>query len=215
MTLILQFMHKVGVEEGVRCVDVYGFENDLLEFIPRPCYAVLLCFPDIDKVNEIMKPVYAKMKESGSAVPNDVFFMKQKISNACGTFALIHSLANNRDKICLGDGSLKKWLDKALPLGIDERSDSLAQDAELAEAHESCARGGDTDSEAAVNHHFICYLNCSDTLLELDSRAPLPRKIGPTSDATFLSDVGTACKSLMDQLGNVSFSALAIVRSSH
>lgn len=49
-----------------------------------------------------MKPIYAKMEEEGSTVPSDVFFMKQKISNACGTFALIHSLANNRSKIDLG-----------------------------------------------------------------------------------------------------------------
>ena len=31
-----------------------------------------------------------------------VFFMKQTIGNACGTIGIIHSIANNTDKIPLG-----------------------------------------------------------------------------------------------------------------
>ncbi|EFO24989.1 hypothetical protein LOAG_03494 [Loa loa] len=213
--VITNFMHKIGVEKGVECVDIYSFEDDILAFIPRPCYAVMLCFPMVDKVDEIMQPIYEKMKEEGSVVPDGIFFMKQKISNACGTFALIHSLANNQNKINLGDGSLKQWLDKAVSLGVEERSDSLAENSTLAEAHYDCARGGETDSSAPIDHHFICYLNYGDKLLELDSRAPSPRICGLTSDATFLKDVGNSCKTLMNKLDNISFSALAIVRASH
>ncbi|EJW81744.1 ubiquitin carboxyl-terminal hydrolase [Wuchereria bancrofti] len=210
--VITNFMHKIGVEKGVECVDIYGFDDDILAFIPRPCYAVMLCFPVGDKVDEIMEPIYKKMEEEGSVIPDGVFFMKQKISNACGTFALIHSLANNHKKIDLGNGSLKQWLDKAVTLGVEERSDSLAENSTLAEAHDNCARDGETDSSTPVDHHFICYLNYGDKLLELDSSAPSPRICGLTSDATFLKDVGNSCKVLMDKLGNVSFSALAIVR---
>uniref|UniRef100_A0A915PV23 Ubiquitin carboxyl-terminal hydrolase n=1 Tax=Setaria digitata TaxID=48799 RepID=A0A915PV23_9BILA len=214
-SLLNKFMHKIGVEEGVECVDIYGFEEDVLAFIPRPCYAVILCFPMVDKVDQIMEPIYAKMKEEGSVVPDGVFFMKQKISNACGTFALIHSLANNHSKINLGNGSLKQWLDKAMTLSVEERSDSLAEDSTLAEAHDDCARSGETDSGSTVDHHFICYLNHKDELLELDSCAPSPRVCGSTSDATFLKDVGVSFKKLMEKLENdVSFSALAIVRAS-
>ncbi|VDO41314.1 unnamed protein product [Onchocerca flexuosa] len=116
--------------------------------------------------------------------------------------------------IRIGNGSLKQWLDKAVLLSIEERSDSLAENSILAEAHENCARDGETDSNTAVDHHFICYLNYKDTLLELDSRAPSPRICGLTSDATFLKDVGNSCKALMNKLENISFSALAIVRAS-
>lgn len=66
-----------------------------------------------------------------------------------------------------GDGSLKQWLDKAVDLDVEERSDSLAENSTLAEAHDICARGGDTDSNGAVDHHFICYLNHENKLLEL------------------------------------------------
>ncbi|MCP9262759.1 Ubiquitin carboxyl-terminal hydrolase [Dirofilaria immitis] len=182
--VITNFMHKIGVEKGVECVDVYGFEDDVLAFIPRPCYAVILCFPIVDKVNEIMGPIYEKMKEEGSVIPD-------------------------------GNGSLKQWLDKAVTLGVEERSDSLAENSMLAEAHDNCARDGETDSNAVVDHHFICYVNFEDRLLEIDSSAPSPRICGLTSDATFLEDVGNSCKTLMNKLENASFSALAIVRASH
>lgn len=35
-------------------------------------------------------------------IPDGVFFAQQKISNACGTFALIHLLAQNINKIDIG-----------------------------------------------------------------------------------------------------------------
>lgn len=66
-----------------------------------------------------------------------------------------------------GNGSLKQWLDKAVSLGVDERSDSLAENSALAEAHDNCARDGETDSNTTVDHHFICYLNYGDKLLEI------------------------------------------------
>lgn len=47
-----------------------------------------------------MKPVYEKFKENTKElIPNNFFFMKQKISNACGTFALFHAVALNINKI--------------------------------------------------------------------------------------------------------------------
>lgn len=51
---------------------------------------------------QIMKPIYDTIQNT--TIPQKVFFMKQKISNACGTFALFHSLANNLDKINMGNG---------------------------------------------------------------------------------------------------------------
>lgn len=40
----------------------------------------------------------AEIKEKGQVVSPDVYYMKQYIQNACGTVALIHSVANNLDK---------------------------------------------------------------------------------------------------------------------
>lgn len=53
----------------------------------------------------MMAAVYDDHVKSNGSIPENVFFMKQKISNACGTFALIHALANNKNKIDLGNDS--------------------------------------------------------------------------------------------------------------
>ena len=39
-----------------------------------------------------------KLKDKGQQVSDDIYFVKQYVHNACGTMALIHSVANNRDK---------------------------------------------------------------------------------------------------------------------
>lgn len=49
-----------------------------------------------------MKPVYAKLSDEGAKIPDNVFFMKQKISNACGTFALFHALTQNEKNLDFG-----------------------------------------------------------------------------------------------------------------
>lgn len=35
---------------------------------------------------------------------SDLYYMKQMVSNACGTIALVHSVANNNDRLVLDVG---------------------------------------------------------------------------------------------------------------
>uniref|UniRef100_A0A1I7RX31 Ubiquitin carboxyl-terminal hydrolase n=1 Tax=Bursaphelenchus xylophilus TaxID=6326 RepID=A0A1I7RX31_BURXY len=208
------FIQKIGIS-GAKCVDVYGFDDELLAFIPKPHLALILCYPDYKKVDEIMKPVYDKLAAEGTTVPENVFFMKQKISNACGTFALFHSIAQNTDKLNIGQGSFAKWFAEAKKVGVDERSDLLAKSEDISQSHEASAASGETDANPdTVEHHFIAYCNINGTLYEIDSRQPFPRACGPTTQDNLLKDAGTAAKELMDKLGNVSFSALALVGDS-
>ena len=60
-----------------------------------------------------MKPVYEKLSAEGATIPADMFFMKQNISNACGTFALFHALTQNEKNLDFGDGRLAKWFQEA------------------------------------------------------------------------------------------------------
>lgn len=39
-----------------------------------------------------------KLLDEGQQVSDNIYFVKQFVHNACGTMALIHSVANNRDK---------------------------------------------------------------------------------------------------------------------
>ncbi|GMS78657.1 hypothetical protein PENTCL1PPCAC_832, partial [Pristionchus entomophagus] len=108
---INSFLGKIGVN-SVESMDVYSFDEELLSFVPSPQMALLLCFPDYKKVDELYTPVYEKLKGEDYKAPEKIFFMRQRIANACGTFALFHSLANLENVIDLGSGSFREWLDK-------------------------------------------------------------------------------------------------------
>lgn len=62
------------------------------------------------QVNAVLSPIYEKLAEEGAGVPDNVFFMKQKIGNACGAFALLHSVAQNADKLEIGRFCLRVYL---------------------------------------------------------------------------------------------------------
>jgi predicted double-glycine peptidase len=47
---------------------------------------------------EYCKKEEQEILKKGQEVSDKVFYIKQKISNSCGTMAIIHSIANNTDK---------------------------------------------------------------------------------------------------------------------
>lgn len=205
-----EYLRDIGIK-GVDCVDIFGFDDDCLNFVPKPCYAVVVCMPAGQKLNECFKK-FAKDKQEGG---DDVFFMKQKISNACGTFALFHSLANIRNRIDLGDGAFKKWLDEALKLDIEHRSGLLAKCEKLAKAHEKCAKTGVTSVQLGdkVESHFFCYVSVDNKLYEIDSSLPSPLLCCSTTEETFLNDVGKICRGYLTEFSsNDFFNAIALVQ---
>jgi ubiquitin carboxyl-terminal hydrolase L3 len=54
--------------------------------------------------------------------------MYQTISNACGTVAMIHAVANNLDVVGLDDGFLKNFVDATKDLSPEERAKKLEGD---------------------------------------------------------------------------------------
>ena len=47
---------------------------------------------------DFKKEQESEQEAAGADVPENVYFMKQFVGNACGTVALIHAVANNRDR---------------------------------------------------------------------------------------------------------------------
>ena len=209
-----KLIKDIGVK-GLRCEDIFGFDDDALAFVPQPCYAVILCFPDPRGVNEHVKSLYEELKSKDYKNPEKVFFMNQKIGNACGTFSLLHSIANVRDKVNIGNGPFAQWIEKALPLGVMERSECLEKDEKMKAAHEASARSGETDipPENQVEHHFITFVNIDGTLYEIDSSMNFARPIGSTTSETMLQDAAKYIKDFMSKFesGSISFNAIAVV----
>ena len=77
--------------------------------------------------------------------------MKQTISNACGTVAMIHSVANNLERVDLEGGHLKEFLEATREKSPEERATQLEDNAKICEVHDNIAREGQT----AVSHEFV------------------------------------------------------------
>ena len=85
--------------------------------------------------------------------------MKQTISNACGTVAMIHSVANNLDVINLENGILKDFLDSTKGVTPEERAKQLEENIQVSEVHDNIAREGQTAVSEILIHRVEKTLN--------------------------------------------------------
>ncbi|XP_068922905.1 ubiquitin carboxyl-terminal hydrolase isozyme L3 isoform X3 [Petaurus breviceps papuanus] len=144
-----QFLKQLGLHPNWQFVDVYGMEPELLSMVPRPVCAVLLLFPITEKYEVFRIEEEEKIKSEGQDVTESVYFMKQTISNACGTIGLIHAIANNKDKMNFESGSaLKKFLEESLSMNPEERARYLEKYEAIRVTHESSAHEGQTESSS-------------------------------------------------------------------
>lgn len=140
------------------------------------------------------------VKEHGQEVSPNLYFMKQTVGNACGTVAIIHSIANNTDVLEFEDGFLKKFIDSTKSLSPDEKGKRLENDENISEAHEASAQEGQTETpsiDQRVDLHFISLVHKDGCLYELDGRKLFPINHGKSSQETFLQDAAEVCKEYM------------------
>lgn len=195
-----KYLRKLGVPDDWSVVDVLGLEPELLEFVPKPVKALILLFPCSDKYEQHRLAEDEKLKENVPKCPNDLFYMKQTIHNACGTCALIHAISNNEDMV-LEDGILKNFLKAARDLTAEERGKLLEGDKDFTEAHQTLALDGPPENfpDGLENHHFIALIQKDGELFELDGRKSFPISHGPTTNESFLQDAAKVCKEFMER----------------
>ncbi|XP_078402094.1 ubiquitin carboxyl-terminal hydrolase isozyme L3 isoform X2 [Cetorhinus maximus] len=197
------FMQQLGLLPSWQFGDVFGMDPELLSLVPRPVCSILLLFPVTEKYEAFKQEEEAKIKADGQKVDPQVYFMKQTISNACGTIGLIHALANNRDKLEFETNSvMKKFLDESTPLSPEEKAKYLEKDESIRVTHEFSAQEGQTEApslDEKVDLHFITFVNIDGYLYELDGRKPFPINHGSTTADNFLEDAVEVCKKFMQR----------------
>ncbi|EAA21121.1 hypothetical protein [Plasmodium yoelii yoelii] len=119
---------------------------------------------------------------------SNIWFIKQTVSNSCGTIALLHLLANLRN---------------TFPLDKDSVLDTFFNKVDHLKP----------EGRAMVDTHFIVFLEINGMLVELDGRKNHPIIHGQTTSTNFVYDAG---KLIQDNFISKyqdchSFSALAIV----
>ncbi|KAH8409600.1 hypothetical protein KR222_010019 [Zaprionus bogoriensis] len=215
--VLTKYIHKLGVSSSWSVTDVIGLDEELLAFLPRPVKALILLFPISEKYEKHRAEEHERIKTAAEEAkfPEDLFYMRQFTHNACGTVALIHSVANNKD-IEVGAGVLKNFLENSAKLSPEERGQALEQDKAFTEDHQSLAQEGQTDAAnyETVIHHFIALVNKENTLYELDGRKSYPISHGKTSDESFVHDAAKVCKEFMARdPEDLRFTVLALAAS--
>ncbi|KAI6001923.1 hypothetical protein EDD15DRAFT_2158060 [Pisolithus albus] len=178
--------------------DVFGLDDALLAMVTPGVKAVCLCFPCTETIETKAREEDAKIREAGQQpVDPTVFWMKQTISNACGTMALIHALSNS-DVTLLPESPLAKFIDECKGKTPVECSTLLATTPLFASIHSSAAMAGQTDASTADMHttlHFTVFVrapaasarahepdNVEWRLIELDGRREGPIDRGKCGD---------------------------------
>ncbi|GAA48646.1 ubiquitin carboxyl-terminal hydrolase L3 [Clonorchis sinensis] len=189
--------------------DVYGFEPELLSMVPRPVLAVIMLYPLHDSHTD---------DGIGESVDNPhVFLVKQTISNACGTIALLHSIMNNEHVLEFKDRSLiDELMARTRDMRPSERAAVVEGEERLSKLHENSAAKGQTEAPPAstkTNLHFVCFIENSGQLYELDGRKDLPVLHGRTSRETLLEDACEVVKKFMARdPNNVHFTVVALCK---
>jgi len=208
-TVMNQFLHNLGMPKAWAMTDVYGLDDGLLDMIPQPVAALMLLFPINEKYEN-----YVKTIDFEKATPPSLYYMKQTISNACGTVAMLHSVANNTDVISLDNGILKDFLESTKESTPEERAKQLEENDSVCEVHDNIAREGQTAApslEDSVDYHFIAFVEKDGVLYDLDGRKPAPVDCGPSSKETFLKDAAKQCKAYMERdPDNINFTIVAL-----
>lgn len=196
--VLTKYIHMLGVSKDWSFTDVVGLDPEMLEWIPKPVKSIVLLFPCSEAYEKHRKEENEKLSENLPKFPEDLFYMRQFTQNACGTVALIHSIANNKD-IPLESGVLKKFLSEAKSLDPEARGEALENDSAFQDCHQDLAQEGQTEADPGekVNHHFIAFIQKDGELYEMDGRKNFPVKHGATSDAKFVEDAARVCKEFM------------------
>ncbi|KAG6812833.1 hypothetical protein H0H92_016102 [Tricholoma furcatifolium] len=167
--------------------DIYGLDPGLLDMVIKPVKAVILLFPITDDSEVTQKAEDEALRET--TVNPNVFWIKQTISNACGTIGLLHALANS--DLTFPPGSpLAQFIQESKGKTPVERATLLETTPLFANIHAEAASGGQTDvpTDLDTNLHFTCFVRAASAtgngyrVIELDGRRAGPIDRGACSD---------------------------------
>ncbi|KAF1927083.1 cysteine proteinase [Didymella exigua CBS 183.55] len=219
----------LGMDESLSFYDIYSLTDpDLLAFIPRPVYALLVIIPLTLTWDEARTTEDAdKSDYEGKGEDEPVIWFKQTIGNACGSIGLVHSLLNSWASERIVSGSTLDQIRKhALPKGMVERAKVLEDSDAFEKAHAEAARMGDTEAptttdEYHLGQHFVSFVKAKDgRLWELEGGRKGPLDRGALKDdedvlspAALEKGLGRLMRIESEKGGDLRFSAIALASS--
>jgi len=96
--VMTDLVHRLGLSKDLAFHDVFSIdEPELLAFVPRPAYALLLVFPVSDAYEKFRHEEDAQRESYQGAGPaEEIVWYKQTIANACGLMGVLHATTNGQ-----------------------------------------------------------------------------------------------------------------------
>ncbi|CAF0872496.1 unnamed protein product [Rotaria sp. Silwood1] len=219
-----KYLKNLGVKnDDYEFVEIIGFDEELLAFVPQPVSAVLLIFPITDEHEKHRRREFEEAAHTPPDYSQAIYFLRQSVGNACGSIAVIHSVANNLEKFQLDSHKpLAHFLETTKLMTPEQRAEHLKHALDMATANDMIAEEGDShviDREEHVNLHFVCFVNVNNELYELDGRHPHPIKHSVKIHSGQSLDLLRSTKDVILKLienagGDIRFSMLALTKIS-
>ena len=219
--------HRLGVSKELSFYDVYSlYDPDMLAMVPRPVFALLATVPMTEAWRQTRDAEDARLQWYKGAGPEEpVVWFKQTIIEGCGLIGFLHCVCNGVPyEMTIPGSELASFLEKAVPLVMDERAKLLSETELMYEASEAVALKGDTktlEHGASTLNHFVALVKARDGhLWELEGsrKGPLNRgSLSESEDALSERALELGIKHLIDiqrENGNdLRFSCIALALS--
>jgi len=187
------FSKKMGLPDAFQWNELFGFDDELLGFVPQPVKAVCLLFASTDNSRNAKKEQKEAIDAKGQTISDNLWYTKQVdgIGNACGSIAVLHSMANLG--VELADGPLKSFMGKTKDMDADKRGLELLSAADIQKQADNTANDAEinqTDApgrDDSVNAHFIAFVWKDGCCYECDGRKAYPINHGECAKDKFLN----------------------------
>ncbi len=222
-----ELAHSIGVTNALSFYDIYSLhDSDMLAMVPRPVFALLTTVPMTEAWKEERDAEDVGLEwYTGAGTEEPATWFRQTIVHGCGLIGLLHCVSNGVPSEMIVPGSeLSNFLEKAVPLGMDERARLLSESESMYQASEAVAQKGDTEAlkpgEDSI-HHFVALVKGLDgNLWELEGsrKGPLNRGLlGEDEDAFSERALDLGIRRLIDIQrkagGGLPFSCIALAPS--
>ena len=193
--LMNEYVQKLGFDTSMfDFVDVFSTEDWALAMIPQPIVALILLYPLTD--NQLKYQQQEEEEQTLADTASDVWFIKQRIGNACGTIGLLHTIFNIPQALQVFPPD--SWLDtfrQNCPPALDPvaKAERLERDRTIATLHDQATSSTSNSTDRGnidddIITHFISFVHVNNQLYELDGRKKGPIAHGPTTPETLLQD---------------------------
>lgn len=192
--------------------------------VSQPVKAVILLFPMSDTLQTKRTEEDAKIAAEGQPdIDQNVLWIKQTISNACGTMSLLHALANSNVAL-VPESPLAKFIAECKDKTPEERAKLLEITPHFANIHADAAVAGQSGvpDNLDTDLHFTCFVHAPQVgsqevetqgktmrLIELDGARSGPIDRGESTD--LLTEVAKIAKEVyISQSASMHFSMIAL-----